>query len=66
MWENSLDFTGSETYHYQGITFKVNPARRGSYGYLTARDLVANTARALEESTCKINMSARYDRTIVI
>ena len=35
-------------------------------GFLTARDLGANIARALKVSTCKTNMATRYHSTIVI
>ena len=35
-------------------------------GFLTARDLGADIARALKDSTCKTNKTARYDRTIVL
>ena len=37
-----------------------------SQGFLTARDLDTNIARALEVSTCQTNMAAGCDRTIVI
>ena len=35
-------------------------------GLWTAGDLGANITRALKVSTCKTNMAARYDRTIVL
>ena len=40
--------------------------KKAPYGFLTARDLGANIARVFRVSTCKTNMEARYDRTIVI
>lgn len=39
--------------------------KEASQGFLTARDLDTNKARALEVSTCQTNMAAGCDRTIV-
>ena len=36
------------------------------WGFWTVRDLGANITRTLKVSTCKTNMAARYDRTIVL
>ena len=40
--------------------------KEAPWGFLTARDLGADIARALKDSTCKTNKTARYDRTIVL
>lgn len=37
--------------------------KKAPKGFLAARDLGTNVARALKRSTCKRNKAARYDRT---
>ena len=44
----------------------IRNAWLSTIGYLIARDLGANTVRALKLSTCKTSMAARYDHAIVI
>ena len=46
--------------------YNVPVFHRGSRGFLIARDLDVNMARALKIFASKKNVAARYDRAIVI
>ena len=47
-------------------TFLHQTFKEALQGFLTAVDLGAYIARALKVSTCKTNMAAQHDRTIII